>query len=161
MKFISPIAVWVIFTMSLAPPQKKQEMYAGDLNAQRELAQLETEFYQAYTNGEASKIDRLLAADYTHNDIRGGFKTRAAYMMYINALADGIKAGTIKIDSSATDDLRVRVYGDTAVVTGRWTARGRRGGKDDDEQLRFVNVWVKQQGAHWQTVAGQVTMVQK
>jgi ketosteroid isomerase-like protein len=160
MKSISPIAVLVIFTMSLAPAQTKQEGAARGLNAEQDLAQLEAEFYEAYTNGEAAKIDRLLAADYTHNDIRGGFKTRAAYMMYINTLADRIKAGAIKIDSSATDDLRVRVYGDTAVVTGRWTARGRRGGKDDAEQLRFLNVWVKQQG-HWQTVAGQVTMVQK
>lgn len=160
MKYLLPTALLVILTVSLSPAQKKQDGSASGPPAERELAQLETVFYEAYTKGDAASIDRLLSADYTHNDIRGGFKSRAAYMMYINALADGIKAGTIKIDSSTTDDLRVRVYKDTAVVTGRWTARGQRGGKEDAEQIRFVNVWVKQQG-HWQTVAGQVTMVQK
>ena len=160
MKSILPLFFLLVFAMPLASAQKKQDWSVRKGNAERELFKLETEFYEAYAKGDAAKIERLLATDYTHNDIRGGFKSRANYMMYITTLADGIKAGAVKIESSTIDDLRVRVYGDTAVATGRWTASGQRGDKVDAEQLRFVNVWVKQQG-RWQTVAGQVTMVQK
>lgn len=160
MKHISSTVLLLFLTIPLVPAQKKQDGSVRNLDAERELVQLETEFYEAYAKGDAARIERLLAADYTHNDIRGGFKTRTNYMDYINALADGIKAGTVKIDSSAIDDLKVRVYGDTAVATGRWTAGGQRGGKEDAEQLRFINVWVKLHG-RWRTVAGQVTMAQK
>jgi len=157
MKQILSIVIVLLFTSPLVPAQNSGGASKQPTNLEQELMRLETEFYEAYTKGDAATIERLLAEDYTHNDIRGGFKSRAAYMMYINALSDSIKSGAMKIDSSNLDDLRVRVYGDTAVVTGRWSARGQRGGKEDSEQLRFVNVWVKQNG-RWQAVAGQVTL---
>src|SRR5437867_10325938 len=116
MKSISTITLLLLFTITLLAGQKKQDGSARGVNAEQELAQLETEFYDAYARGDAQKIEQLLASDYTHNDIRGGFKNRAAYMMYISNLADAIKAGAVKIESSTIDDLRVRVYGDSAVA---------------------------------------------
>jgi ketosteroid isomerase-like protein len=128
-------------------------------SGEQEVLRLQAAFYQAYAKGDSASIDRLLAADYTHNDLRGGLKDRMGYMAYIDSVASAIKSGTVKIDSSGLDDLRVRVYGDTAVATGRWSASGAKEGSDQDsEQLRFTYVWVKGAG-RWKAVAGQVTPI--
>jgi ketosteroid isomerase-like protein len=157
MKHTMIIALFVLFASSFTSADKKADGNNQDA-AQQEVTRLEGDFYKAYEKGDVATIDRLLAPDYTHNDIRGGLKVRADYMMYINALADQIKAGKVTIVSARMEDLKVRVYGETAVATGRWTAGGQRGGKEDSEQMRFTHVWVKRDG-RWQGVAGQVTLV--
>jgi len=125
---------------------------------EQEVSKLQASFYEAYSKGDSAAVDRLLADDYTHNDLRGGFKDRTAYMAYINSVAAAIKSGTVKIDRSGIDDLRVRIYGAMGVATGRWSAQGSKGGDQNTEQLRFTYVWVKRAN-HWQAVAGQVTPV--
>ena len=59
-----------------------------------------------------------------------------------------------KYESNEIDDLRVRVYGgDTAVVTGRRSIRARtKDGSIRNIELRYTNVWVKQDG-QWKIVA--------
>jgi hypothetical protein len=54
------------------------------------------------------------------------------------------------------DEYDVRVYGDTAVVIGRWTARGVNHGVQFDYQARFMSVYVRR-GGMWQMVAEQST----
>lgn len=53
-------------------------------------------------------------------------------------------------------DLRVRVYGNAAVVTGRGTAQAAGGGEAFNE--RVILVWVKRRGT-WRLVASQVTRI--
>src|ERR1044071_5371430 len=55
-------------------------------------------------------------------------------------------------DSITTSDVRVRVYGNTAVETGRSTMVGVDKGKAVPRENRFTRVWVKQQG-RWCLVA--------
>jgi ketosteroid isomerase-like protein len=56
--------------------------------------------------------------------------------------------------------MNVRVYGETALVTGRSTQRGREDGKDYCGDYRFTRVYVKAAG-RWQTVALQTTLIQQ
>ena len=57
------------------------------------------------------------------------------------------------------DDLAIRIYGDTAVVTGRTTPRGRTAlGQPISGQYRYLRVWVKRQG-RWQAVAFEGTRI--
>src|SRR5207237_8882294 len=53
--------------------------------------------------------------------------------------------------SITTAEVRVRVYGNTAVETGRSTMVGQDRGKAVPRDNRFTRVWVKQQG-HWRLV---------
>ena len=46
-------------------------------------------------------------------------------------------------DEAHSDDHRVRVYGDVAVVVGRWRARGTNAGKAFDYAARCVAVWAR------------------
>src|SRR2546429_7365070 len=60
-------------------------------------------------------------------------------------------SGDLKFQSITTDDVQVRVYGNTAVETGRSTMNGQDKGKTVPRDTRFTRVWVKQQG-HWRLV---------
>ena len=55
-------------------------------------------------------------------------------------------------------DIQVRVYGDTAVLTGRTTQKGQFNGKDISGQTRFTRVYLQQRGK-WQAVAFQATRI--
>lgn len=57
-----------------------------------------------------------------------------------------------------SDEMDVRVYGDTAVVIGRWTGKGQNGDEPFDYQARFLSVWVKE-GEQWRNVAFQSTPI--
>ncbi len=52
------------------------------------------------------------------------------------------------------DDHRVRIYGDVAVVVGRWRARGTNAGKAFDYAARYVAVWARHEG-EWRMVSDQ------
>jgi ketosteroid isomerase-like protein len=66
-----------------------------------------------------------------------------------------IRAGKHKPYNVAHDDIQMRIYGNTVVVTGHSTATGTMYNKP----RRFTNVYVKQQGI-WRLVAHQVTYVE-
>ena len=71
-----------------------------------------------------------------------------------------MKQGALKIESSKIEDMKVRVYGDTAVVTYATTDKGTYKGRDISGQYRWTDVFVKQNGK-WQLVSGQGTPIPK
>ena len=58
--------------------------------------------------------------------------------------------------SAVGENIGVRVYGDTAVVTGRFLGKGRFKEKDLNEDQRFTSVWVKRDG-RWQAISEHAT----
>jgi ketosteroid isomerase-like protein len=66
-----------------------------------------------------------------------------------------IASSEVKMESNTLDDMVVRVYGDTAVVTGRATAVGTLRG-EPYPRIRFTRVYVKH-GASWKVVLFQQT----
>lgn len=56
------------------------------------------------------------------------------------------------VEVSEFSDLKIRVHGDTAVVTGNYHERGETGAKHYDYSDRFTDVWSKNQGK-WQLIA--------
>jgi hypothetical protein len=67
-------------------------------------------------------------------------------------------SGSLRFQSITTDDVRWRVYGDTAVETGRSTMIGQDLGKTVPRDNRFTRVWVKRQG-RWQLVANHYSLL--
>jgi ketosteroid isomerase-like protein len=53
-----------------------------------------------------------------------------------------------------SDNVKVRVYGDTAVLTGLDTVKSKRKGQEYVERYLYTDVWVKR-GKRWQCVATQ------
>ena len=58
--------------------------------------------------------------------------------------------GKSKWQSNDVSDMKVQVHGDTAVVTGVWTAKGSGGtGQPFDGKERFADTWVKMSDGKW------------
>jgi len=65
-------------------------------------------------------------------------------------------------ESVSATDTRVRIYGDTAVVTGHFFGKGTFKGQRVNERQFFTSVWIKQNG-RWQAIsehASNLTKVQ-
>jgi ketosteroid isomerase-like protein len=95
----------------------------------------------------------MTSEDYTFINQRGELRTRAD-------IVAGFKSGSYKYEARQLSDVQVRVYGDTAVVTGRALQQGVENSKDYSGENRFTRVYVKRQG-RWVSVALQVTLVTK
>jgi ketosteroid isomerase-like protein len=128
--------------------------------AEREIRGLEAQLARAVVHPDRDLYDRLLADDFTHTSHSGAFKTRAEWMAE-DKFGDKAapRPGRTTYESFDVDDLAVRVYGDTAVVTGRSTPRGTDArGQPIRGRYRFQRVWVKRHG-RWQAVAFQGTRI--
>ena len=62
------------------------------------------------------------------------------------------KSGEESVSSLLSDDLKINVCGNTAVVTGRWTGSGKSKGNEWNGVFRFTDTWVRRNG-NWQIVA--------
>ena len=94
----------------------------------------------------------MTANDYTFITLRGELRTKSE-------IVRGFKSGSFHYDSRKISDLNVRIYENTAIVTGRSNQTGKEDGKDYSGDYRFTRVYVNQ-GGRWQTVALQTTLVQ-
>jgi hypothetical protein len=132
----------------------------GERGAEREVRELEDQLARAVVRGDRAFFERVLADDFTHTSHSGVFKTRAQWLAEPRpGDRTDAKPATTHYDAMDVDDLAVRIYGDTAVVTGRTTPRGTTAkGQPMTGQYRFLRVWVKQQG-RWRAVAFQGTRI--
>ena len=125
---------------------------AADSAAKQEILKIERERNTAIIKGDAAALERMTTDDYTFITLRGELRTKAE-------IVQGFRSGSFHYDSREISDLNVRVYGSTAVVTGRSNQKGREDGKDYSGDYRFTRVYSKQ-GGQWRTVALQATLIQ-
>jgi len=121
-------------------------------DAQKEIAQLEEARNQAILRGDSAALDRMTSDDYTFITQRGELRNK-------REILTGFKSGTFKYGARKVSELMIRIYGDTAVVTGRAVQEGTENAKDYSGENRFTRVYVKRDG-HWVSVALQVTLVE-
>jgi ketosteroid isomerase-like protein len=122
-------------------------------NIEQVLLQLERDWEQANAKNDLTALERILAPEFVTTDSDGRVTTRAERM------ARG-RSGAVKFQSFAQDDYKVRVIGDTAIITGRVTQKGVRDGKDMSGQERFTDTFMRR-GGQWQAVASQSTRIAK
>jgi ketosteroid isomerase-like protein len=115
------------------------------------LKQLDQERIQAQISADAAALDRLYSEDFIGIGPSGTVRTKA------QVIAD-FTSRSLRFQSITTDDVRWRVYGDTAVETGSSTMNGQDRGKTVPRENRFTRVWVKRQGS-WQLVANHYSLL--
>ncbi len=110
----------------------------------RELERLEKVWNEAHERGEADALERLWADDLEINVPRMPVMTRADAASFAHS-------GRMKFLRYATSDLRIRVYGDAAVVSGRLRRTRSMNGKEISDDWRFTKVYVRE-GQQWKVV---------
>ena len=115
----------------------------GD-SAREELVRVANEWDRAMVENDAGAIGRYMAEDWTIIGPDGSIGDKPTVL-------ELVKSGTLSHDVMTSDDVRVRVYGDTAVVTARGVSGGQYRGEPFREVERSSCVFVRQEG-QWRCV---------
>jgi ketosteroid isomerase-like protein len=121
--------------------------------AEEELLKLEKAFAEAIVSNDLEGIGRLVADDWIIIDPDGGIVDRTRFF-------EVIKSGALTHEMMESEDFRVRVYRDSAVVTGLTRTKGRFMGQEFSTQERATDVFVKRDG-RWQCVLTHLTRFPK
>lgn len=106
---------------------------------------LEKKWAESYRLRDISILSSLLAEDFIITVEDGSTFGKAGY---ISHSADS----TVQVEIAELSELKVRVHGNTAVVTGAYHETGTSKGKPYDYHDRLTDVWMKRDG-NWQVIA--------
>ena len=132
---------------------------------------LERELETALAKGDAATLDRLLAHHYFEIDARGGLKKKADVLAFARSISSRPR-GEMVGPEKTVDEMTIREYGDSAVVSGRTTIRYQfmenqttpsqsQGEKPVAiDQERFTRTYSKV-GGSWRLIAWQTTSIAK
>jgi ketosteroid isomerase-like protein len=162
MKHILAVALLSLLSLSFAAGQQagaaktqKPKAKTGAVSATSSVAdqirKLEQDWAQATMKDGVAAVDHYEADDILSTDPSGRVTDKAQDKK-------DLSSGDLKFQSMEVSDLKVRVYGNTAVATGANTLKGTFKGQEISGKYRFTDTWVKRNGK-WQVVATQGTKV--
>jgi uncharacterized protein (TIGR02246 family) len=144
MRQIFAIAMVAFSTAAIASGQE-QAIRDPRGTVEQVIRKLDKERIQAQIHADAAALKRIYADDFIGIGPSGTVRTKP------QVISD-FTSGDLRFQSITTDDVRVRVYGNAAVETGRSTMNGQDKGSAVPHDNLFTRVWVKQQG-RWRLVA--------
>ena len=133
-------------------------MLSGSLSAQEKsdaatVRALEAKWAESYRQRNIEILSTLLSDEFVITVEDGSVFSKAGY---ISHTADS----KTHVQISEFSDLKVRVVGDVAVVTGSYHEKGESSGKPYDYHDRLTDVWMKS-GGRWQVVASHYSVPYK
>src|ERR1041385_5146184 len=145
------IAMLALTAASIAPGQEQSANRDQRSSVEETIRKLDNERIQAQIHADRTALDRIYAADFIGVGPSGTVRTKPQVLL-------DFTSGNLKFQSITTDEVQVRVYGNTVVETGLSTMTGQDKGKTVPRDNRFTRVWVKQQG-RWRLVANHYSLL--
>lgn len=116
------------------------------------VAALDTQYQAAVKADDAATMDRILADDFILVLGNGTTQTKADLLEEARTRVHNWERQE-EVDNSQ----KVRVWGDTAVVTAKLWVKGNKNGKAFDRKLWFSDTYVRTPGG-WRYVFGQASL---
>jgi ketosteroid isomerase-like protein len=141
--------VWcVVALLSLmVVAQAKDKEMSG---TEQEVAALEQKWVDAAKASNPDMLAPLLAFNFVDTDSDGKIVGKTETLARTKAA---------KWETSQISDVKVMVYGKTAIATGVWVGKGTdENGKAVDSKERWTDTWIKLAGK-WQCVASQSSTI--
>jgi ketosteroid isomerase-like protein len=139
----------VLILMSLANtdlrPQAKDTPKVTESAAVREVLEMKRQYDVALMRADSAWFEEAFVDDYL---LILGDATTYTKSEYIKQLT----SRELIWQTATGQDQRVRIYGNTAVATGRFSGKGLLNGKPFTTDERFTSVWIKRDG-RWQAVS--------
>jgi len=132
-------------TLGQTKEKKEKAKPAGAASMQQAVERLDDEILEAARKGDAAFFDKVLADDYVRISPNGQMNTKAETV-------ELYKAGKLKAGSIELKNRKVRVFGNTAIVTREVEEKG--------QAYRSTLVFVKMKNGQWQLVTFQATKEQ-
>ena len=151
MKRTPIIAALVLSTVSSAIAQQPSTRARKATSIETTVQQQDQQRIHAQITADTLALRRIYADDFVGIGPTGVVRNKA------EVIAD-FTSHALTYQSITTDEVRVRVYGNTAVETGRSTMVGRDRDKAVPRDNRFTRVWVMTAG-RWQLVANHYSLL--
>ena len=151
MKGTPIIAALVLSTASSAVAQDQSARPHAATSAEQAVQQQDQRRIHAQITADTLALRRIYADDFVGIGPTGVVRNKA------EVIAD-FTSHALTYQSITTAEVRVRVYGNTAVETGRSTMVGQDRNKTVPRDNRFTRVWVMTAG-RWQLVANHYSLV--
>ena len=143
---------WILFLvglLSLGIATRSQAQTSGA--TEKAVAALEQQWLQSQKTNNPDLVAPLLADKFVSTGSDGKVQSKAESLATAKAT---------KYDSAAYEDVKVTVFGDSAIATGVMKARGTDpSGKPLDVNERWTVTWVKMPNGKWQCVASHQSAV--
>jgi ketosteroid isomerase-like protein len=100
---------------------------------------LNAEYDKALVNSDVQALDRIYSEDFTYTTFDGVLRSRAEQIAFV-------KAGKLGLTAGSSDEVRIRVYGDFAVITGQFNGALGAGPGKVAFQERYTTAWLRRDG---------------
>jgi ketosteroid isomerase-like protein len=128
-------------------------LWSANNETQKVITELEFKWAEAQKLGHAKVVAPMLAEGFVNTDADGQTYGK-------EKLLSNLKGG--QWEQNGISDVKVTVYGNTAIATGAWAGKGIDGHETKiDRAERWTDTWVKMPGGKWQCVASQQTSTPK
>ncbi|HEX3820948.1 MAG TPA: nuclear transport factor 2 family protein [Candidatus Sulfotelmatobacter sp.] len=114
---------------------------------------LELKWTESYQQRNIDILSSLLSEEFVITIEDGSIYSKAGY---ISHSADA----SVHVSIAELSDLKVRIHGDTAVVTGAYHEKGESGGKPYEYHDRLTDVWIKS-GGKWHVISSHYSVPYK
>ena len=145
------VVVAAVFGVATLTAASAGAQGAATASVEEQIKKMEKDRAAAVVKADVATLESLTSDDYVLINANGQVSNKAETM-------SNIKTGKIKLTANEVSDMKVRVYGDSAVVTGKSTAKGSINGIELKGPVMFTRVYVKKNGK-WQSVAFQQTPI--
>ena len=145
----NPFAAALLVLLAFFMPTTTRAATAAD---EQTVAALDTEYQAAVEKNDAATMARILADDFTLVTGRGRAFTKSDLLESARRPGDSYEH---QVEEAGTQ--KVRVHGDTAVVTALLWLKGVRDGKPFDYRLWFSDTYVRTP-AGWKYFFGQASL---
>ena len=116
-----------------------------------ELKRLSDAWDQAIIRKDEKAIADNMAEDFRQIDPRANLETKKSFVA-------GIMDPKLSIDPYTVEDFEVRLYGDTALLSGRTHMTGKYDGQVFESNYRYIDIYVRENGT-WKIVSVQITRI--
>ena len=129
-----------VFLVAAAPADDRSDILA-----------VERAWDTAVVKRDVAALDRILADDFLLVWINGQISGK-------RDMLQAVAARKAEIHPFETEDVNVRIYGDTAVVTGRFTQTAHLGERSETNQFRYTDVYHRTRRG-WQAISAHASLI--
>jgi ketosteroid isomerase-like protein len=156
MKRILSSVLLITMAAAAAIAQSESKAAPSKQSVEGQLIELERQLSAALVIQDAAILDRLWSNDLVFTFPDGKVSNKRQRLAAQKPVAQPSQSES----ETVNDEVKVYLYGNTAVVTVLATWRGKVDNKEYSSQFQATHVWAKQQG-RWQLVAAHVSPVKK
>src|SRR5215813_13449936 len=139
-----------VVLVSVSLPTFAQDKKASN-GVEQAVLKLEQQWEDALLKSDVAALEKLYDDGLVYTHSTGGVDNKSVYV-------GNIKSGATKYQSMKRDDIKVSVYGNTALVTCHWEVHVMSRGNQIDTNARYLHVYVKQKDV-WKMVAHRSTRI--